>query len=407
MIHSSIEIYILRLMFHILPRHKASYIWILGLMSGFNLLLSSSTLNFWLATNKIDKAILGLFSIVSLPYALNFLWAPLIDRFIRTYKGKILSILIIYSCLALSLLTISCINPNLDLYLFSINALVISFISATGDVILGGIRSDLLEAKEHGPAGGIYTLGYRIGMLLSGSLAIYISNFLSWPFIYRISCINIAILAILLCYYARYYQTKDNIQSKVIYTDNKSILNLFNHLGGVKILITILTFLIIYKFSDNLISQMLNIFLLELGFNAFDIATTGKLWGTIGTIIGSSLASIIMARISISKSLLYFGLLHSLAHLFLIIQYIVGKNYILFFVTTSVESITGGMSMSAYMALITGLCRGRYKATQYSLLTSMMGMSRSVLPIISGFLVNAYGWSVFFAITTPSFDSRS
>lgn len=387
-------------MFHILSRHKASYIWILGLMSGFNLLLSSSTLNFWLATNKIDKAILGLFSIVSMPYAINFLWAPLIDKFIRTYKGKISSVIIIYSCLISSLLAISFIDPKLNLYLFAVNALVISFFSATGDIILGGIRSDLLEAKEHGPAGGVYNFGYRIGMVISGSVSIYLSNFLSWPFIYRISCINIAILSILLCYYVKYYKTKDNSYSKVIYTDNKSILNLFNHLGGVKILITILTFLIIYKFSDNLISQMLNIFLLELGFNAFDIATTGKLWGTIGTIIGSSLAGIIMARISISKSLLYFGLLHSLAHLFLIIQYIVGKNYILFFVTTSVESITGGMSMSAYMALITGLCRGRYKATQYSLLTSMMGVSRSLLPIISGFLVNAYGWSIFFAITT-------
>ena len=387
-------------MLRILTLHKASYVWILGFISGFNLLLSGSTLNFWLATNKIDKSILGLFSIVSLPYAINFLWAPALDKFIKSCKGKISSILAIYFFLGLSLLTISYINPITDLYLLAINALFISFFSATGDVALGGIRSELLEGKEHGPAGGVYNFGYRIGMTISGSFAIYISNFLSWKSIYQLSFFSLAILSVLLCYFIKYYDKKQIHNSRVIYQENKNILTLFKHLGGNKILIIILLFLIIYRLSDNLIGQMLNVFLLELGFNSFDIATTGKLWGTIGTIIGSFIASIVMARISVGKSLLYFGLLHSFAHLFLILQYIVGKNYILFFCTTTVESITCGMSMSAYMALITGLCKGKYKATQYSLLTSMMGLSRALFPAISGILVNVYGWYIFFIITT-------
>lgn len=379
--------------------HKTCYVWILGFMSGFNLLLTGSTLNFWLASNKIDKSTIGLFSAVSLPYAVNFFWAPYLDKCIETYKGQTVSVLIIYLLLALSILAISNINPSTNLYLFSLSALVISFFSTTGDIALGGIRSELLENKEHGPAGGIYNFGYRIGMTTSGSFAIYLSSFLSWKNIYTLSGIIVICLVSVLCYFIQYYKTAITRDNQILGNKNKSLVMLFNHLGGNSTLIIILTFLVLYRLSDNFIGQMLNVFLLELNYNALEIATTGKLWGTIGVILGSIIGGILMTKIKISKSLIYFGLIHAFAHIFLIIHNMVGKNYLLFFCTTTIESITCGMSMSAYMGLITNICKGPYKATQYALLTSMMGVSRAILPAISGVLVNSFGWSIFFIIT--------
>jgi PAT family beta-lactamase induction signal transducer AmpG len=79
-----------------------------------------------------------------------------------------------------------------------------------------------------------------------------------------------------------------------------------------------------------------------------------------------------------------------------IVQEVYGKNVYLLFLITGFESITGGMTMTAYIAYIASLCHGRFKATQYSFLTSMMGFSRSVLPAISGYIVSTIGWKTFY-----------
>jgi PAT family beta-lactamase induction signal transducer AmpG len=84
--------------------------------------------------------------------------------------------------------------------------------------------------------------------------------------------------------------------------------------------------------------------------------------------------------------------------LFIILE-ISGKNFTLLLITISIESITGGMAMTSYIAFISSLCSGRFRATQYSFFSSMMGFSRSVFPTISGYIVANFGWQNFFIFT--------
>src|SRR5260370_7559372 len=53
---------------------------LLGFASGLPLLLTFSTLSAWLATAGVRRAAIGAFALVGTPYALKFLWSPLIDR---------------------------------------------------------------------------------------------------------------------------------------------------------------------------------------------------------------------------------------------------------------------------------------------------------------------------------------
>ena len=54
----------------------------LGFASGLPYVLAGDTLSAWLSALHVDVKSIGLFSLVGLPYALKFLWAPLIDRYI-------------------------------------------------------------------------------------------------------------------------------------------------------------------------------------------------------------------------------------------------------------------------------------------------------------------------------------
>jgi PAT family beta-lactamase induction signal transducer AmpG len=145
---------------------------------------------------------------------------------------------------------------------------------------------------------------------------------------------------------------------------------------------------------------MINPFLVETGFDALQISTVGKFLGILTAIIGGMIAGFVMKKIKIIDAVLYFGIIHALSHLFFIMQNNLGNNIYSLFIVIGVESITGGMVMASYIAFITSLCSGKYLATQYAFLSSMMGISRSIFPSISGVIVTMLGWNNFFFLIT-------
>ncbi len=53
---------------------------LLGFSSGLPLLLTFSTLSAWLKSEGISRTSIGLFALVGTPYAVKFLWSPMLDR---------------------------------------------------------------------------------------------------------------------------------------------------------------------------------------------------------------------------------------------------------------------------------------------------------------------------------------
>src|SRR5690606_41997971 len=52
----------------------------LGFASGLPAPLVFSNLSIWLRDSGVSRTDIGLFALVATPYAINFLWAPLVDR---------------------------------------------------------------------------------------------------------------------------------------------------------------------------------------------------------------------------------------------------------------------------------------------------------------------------------------
>lgn len=397
-------------------------VFILGLTSGFTLMISGNTLNYWLSIEGIDIRTIGLFSIICIPYSINFLWSPIFDikKVPILYKllGHRLSwIVLLQFLLGITVFLISLISPTNNIYYFGFLGLLISIFSSAKDTVLGALRSEILDVKAQATTSGIYIFGYRIGMLLSSSFAIYLSVIVGWNNIYLLFSISIYLLSfILIIILNKYIKNKSPLNYQLIQDDinNKYqyqsififIQNIIKPIGSWYYIFIILLFLILYRLPDNFINAMINPFLIYLQYDSLEIASLGKLFGVTTAIIGGLIASYIMKYYDIRKSLLIFGVLHAIAHSLFILQIIVGKNLIVLSIVIGFESITGGMTMAAYIGFISSLCSGKFRATQYSFLSSMMGLSRSILPSISGYLVYEYGWQVFFItmvlMTIPS-----
>lgn len=379
--------------------HKNFTVFVFGFISGFVLLISGNSLNFWLASEGVNIGSIGLFSVVALPYAISFLWAPFLDRFTLPYFSKIFGyrlswIYLLQILLSISVYIMSLCSPTSSLFILAICSCVVAFFSSTQDVAIGALRSEIIDPADQGVVSGFYVLGYRIGMLLSGSGAIFCSSILSWAEIYKIFALVILLFPVII--YCTLNGTSVFRNIKPYARQNNSIWNITKSLNKSEVFIYIIVFLILYRLPDNFIHAMINPFLLHLGFDALEIASVGKFLGVLSSILGGFLGSYVMRTKSIITSLIIFGIIHAVAHLLFVMQNFMGDNLISLFFVMGFESITGGMAMASYMAFITSLCTGNYRATKYAFLTSLMGLSRSLFPGIAGFFVLKYGWSAFY-----------
>lgn len=388
-------------------------IWLFGVMSGFTLMISSNTLNFWLSKEGVNIKTIGIFALISLPYAINFLWAPIFDTkklpiLNHIFGQRVSWLLIVQICLSIGTYLMSLLNPANDLLMIAICGLVISFFASAQDTILGALRTEIIDKNQQGEISGIYSFGYRIGMLISGSGAIYISQYLHWNWVYKLLSFIILLFPLLLILFSKNLAPAGNCNKDIdeIYTCTESsqfknlFLKIIKPIGDIKYIILIISFLVLYRLPDNFITTMINPFLLHIGYNEFEISTTGKLFGITSAMIGGLMAGYIMKTRTIYNSLLVFGAIHAVAHILFIVQEIYGNNIYLLFTVIGFESISGGMAMTAYIAFIASLCQGKFRATQYSFLSSMMGVSRSIFPAISGYIVANSGWAIFYAFTT-------
>ncbi|MDG1436754.1 MAG: MFS transporter [Rickettsiaceae bacterium] len=388
-------------------------IWLFGVMSGFTLMISSNTLNFWLSKEGVNIKTIGIFALISLPYAINFLWSPIFDtKKIHTLNNlfgqRVSWLLLIQSCLAFSVYLMSLFSPSENLFMIAMCGLIISFFASAQDTILGALRTELVDKDQQGEISGMYIFGYRMGMLISGSGAIYISQYIDWDSVYKLFSLVILAFPISLILFSKDlispYQPYKKTDALYTFKKTHQLKDLFfkiiKPIGSTKYIILVISFLILYRLPDNFIVTMINPFLLHIGYNEFEISTAGKLFGVTAAMVGGLIASHIMKTKNIHDSLFIFGAIHAIAHILFIVQEIYGNNLYLLFIVIGFESISGGMSMAAYIAFISYLCHGKFRATQYSFLSSMMGVSRSILPAISGYIVANFGWTIFYAFTT-------
>jgi MFS transporter, PAT family, beta-lactamase induction signal transducer AmpG len=381
---------------------------LMGFMSGMALLLSAGTLNFWLTSVGIDKTSIGIFSLISIPYAISFIWSPIFDHLRIPFLSKLFGlrfswIIVLQMLLSIAVGYIGTLNPHDNLMDFALIGLVIAFLSSSQDVALGALRAELVPRDIQASTTGTYIFGYRMGMLLASSGAIYASIYLSWLEIYRLFG-NIILYFPIVLYFITYNVPRtinEEGKEKIFkYLSLSFWREALKSLGSKGLVSSILIFLILYRIPDNFISVMINPFLVETGFDAFQIATVGKFLGIITAIIGGLIAGQSMKKMKILDAMLIFGIIHSMAHLLFILQNEMGSNIYILFLVVGVESTTGGMVMAAYIAFITSLCRGKYSATQYAFLSSMMGISGSIFPSMSGIFASEFGWNSFFLFIT-------
>jgi PAT family beta-lactamase induction signal transducer AmpG len=164
---------------------------VLGFASGLPLALTGQAMQAWLSMEGLGVATIGFLSLVGLPYTFKFLWAPLLDRFDLPWLGRRRGWMVLTQLLlALALVAMASVSPSAATRTFALLAVLVALVSATQDVVVDAYRTDLLPAHERGLGSSFYVLGYRLAMIVSGSLAMIWTDTTqgggwAWPDVYR------------------------------------------------------------------------------------------------------------------------------------------------------------------------------------------------------------------------------
>ncbi len=376
---------------------KMAALLLLGFASGLPLLLIGNTLKAWMTLEKVDLGAIGWFSLASLPYSFKFLWSPFLDRFTLPFLGRRRGWLIVMQvALIVAIALMGFQQPKQGLQLLAINAIVIAFFSATHDIAADAYRTDVLTQLELGAGAAVFILGYRIALLVAGSLALIFADKMPWSSVYLLMAATMAIgiFATLLAPEPKEISPPASLADAVVLPFGE-----FFQRQGVLHGILILLFITLYKLGDALLSNMTTPFLLNTGFTKTDIGAIQVGMGLIATIVGALAGGSILSKIGINRSLWVFGFLQAVSNLAYYFLSIVGKNYQAMVLAINIEQFCGGLGTAAFVAFLMSLCNQRFSATQYALLSSLMAVSRDILAAPGGEIVKSTSWSMFFLIS--------
>jgi MFS transporter, PAT family, beta-lactamase induction signal transducer AmpG len=400
----------------------------LGFASGLPAPLVFTNLSIWLRDEGVSRTDIGLFALAATPYAINFLWAPLVDRLRLPYFsarfGRRRGWALFTQVLLLgAIVLLSRAQPGVDLLAVAAAVLLVTFMSATQDVVIDAYRIDVLSPEQYGAGSAAAIWGWHLGgTLIGGAGGLYLAQAFGWNTAYLLLAagVGVGMLAILLSPEPPYRPPVETVEHEA------RVAALFERVawlrGGLATAATwlygavvapfvdfmkrqgwvlILVFIVVFKFGDALLGRMSGVFYRELGFSLTEIAEVMKIYGFIANGIGVLAGGVLVARIGLFRALFIAGLLAAATNLTYSWLAASGNDPLVFRIAVISDNFTGGLATVAFVAYLSSLCNVAYTATQYALLASAGNLGRIWLSASSGWMVDQLDgdWAVFFAMT--------
>lgn len=378
----------------IFQQPKSAILLILGFASGLPLALTSGTLQAWMTVENIDLKTIGFFSLVGQAYVFKFLWSPMMDRYTPPFLGRrrgwllTTQILLLFSIAAMGFL-----EPTSQLRWMAALAVVIAFCSASQDIVFDAWKTDVLSPEERGTGAAISVLGYRLAMLVSGGLALWLADqWLGWQAMYWLMA-----ALMIPCIIATLFAPEPSDIIPAPKTLEQAVAEPLRDFFGRNNAWLILLLIVLYKLGDAFAMSLTTTFLIRgVGFDAGEVGVVNKTLGLFATILGALYGGVLMQRLSLFRALLIFGILQGASNAGYWLLSITDKSMLTMGTAVFFENLCGGMGTAAFVALLMTLCNKSFSATQFALLSALSAVGRVYVGPIAGWFVEAHGWPTFY-----------
>jgi len=372
---------------------------LLSFSSGLPLGLVWIAIPTWLAREGVDIKVIGLFTLVQAPWSFKFLWSPLMDRYAIPLPGmgrKLGWTLVAQVALLATTLSLAGVSASPDaIWVVGSLTLAIALASATQDIAIDAYAVEVLRPQEQGAAVGARIALYRAAMFVAGGWAITMAGIWSWQAVF----VFLAVLYVPMAVVTVLAPRPETEQHPAPTSLRAAVWEPFLGFLSKPRALELLAFVILYKLADNLGGALVRPFLVQTGFDDFDVGIATATIGLTATLLGTFLGGILTTAMGLGNALWAFGILQVLSNAGYVAIAEVGANRPLMYAAMGFESLTSGMGTGAFSVLLLRMTQKRFSATQYALFSSLFALPRLLAGPITGVMVDAMGWRDFFLFT--------
>ena len=370
-----------------------------GFASGLPLYLLIQLVPAWLRLEGVSLTAIGFFTIVQYPYAIKFMWAPVLERYSLPMLGRRRSwMLITQLALIFFIGSLGYWQPDSQLQTITFIAAAVAVFSATQDIALDAYRREILETEGQLALGNtIHVQAYRVAGFIPGSLGLFLAGSVSWEINFTVMAAFMGV-GVLLTLFINEPKTLAPPPSNLWQATYLPFQEFFQRraLGPA---LAVLAFMVLYKLGDNMATALSTPFYIDAGFSTKQIAIIAKNAAFWPAIIGGFLGAIAIFKIGINRALWVFGVFQLVTIFGFVWLSQAGTDPWVLAIVIAGEYLGAGLGTSAYVAYIARETSRMAVATQLALFTALASLPRVITSSFSGLIVDNIGWTDFFYLS--------
>lgn len=333
----------------------------------------------------LDK--IGYLAVLFLPWALKFLWAPLIDRFLNERTWILLCQLGIILCF----LTATALPPQTHMIGLAVVLLVMGFFAATQDVATDSLAVRASSESTRGLASGASTAGAYLGFLIGGGLWLIVYQHAGWA-------LSMAAMAGFVCILTIPVFLSGNLAAPRAMSITASQKIGLRQTMKNRALLTGLVFLVVYQTGLRMGSALTGPYLVDKGIALDTIGLLRGAGGALAGFLASSFGAFLVQAAGITRSIILAAVLNALLLAALAVAEFAGvasPALSLGLLLAQVAAVA--FSFVALYAAMMNWCDPEQTATDFAALQSIDAILAIMASSVAGMLGNAFGYGWLFA----------
>jgi PAT family beta-lactamase induction signal transducer AmpG len=386
------------------------------LAMGFVLCSLTLSTTFVFKNLGIDEGtITMLAAILTLPYTIKFLWAPILELY-RTKKFFV----VLMQVAGAALMALAGLALQLPAWLaVTFTAMMIcSFVGATIDIGTDGVYVTTLDDKQKARWAGIQSMAWTGGQLIAQGALVWLAGKLhedygytwqiAWMYVFLAAACILALLAV---WHGTFMPqgTKAKDAPKTMAEAMSGFGHAYKTFFQKKLIWRMLAVAFFYRFGWYLIEKVNGIFLVSeranggLGLSNQDAGTISGGWGSAAFLGASVIGGLALAKLNLNRKTLMLFIsalvIPNLAFVWLARSQPEVSNYWYITAIYCVAMFAYGFGAVAHMYyMMRQIAPGPYQTAHYAFATGAMGLCNFSAGFVSGKIAKALGFQSFYLL---------
>ncbi len=357
----------------------------------------------------VPNTLIGLTSLLYLPWVVKPLWGPTVDIF-WTKRSWLVTVQIV---MAVQFALVAAVLNLPEFFTVSLMVFIfLAFTSATHDIAVDGFYMLALNEDQQAFFVGIRSTCYRLAMIFGNGALVVLAGYLETRFAnillsWVIVMLTTAVLFLLLFIFHSFYLPRppaDTSSTRNKPTAGTSFLEAFKTYFQQPRIAPILAFIVLYRLGEAMLVKMAPAFLVdpkEAGGLALSTRTYGYVYGTVGVlnlVVGGIAGGWLVAKFGLRKCIWPMAIALNAPDLVYVYLAYSEPALPLVYVLVALEQFGYGLGFAAFMVFLMYTAKEPFKTSHYAISTGFMALGMMLPGLASGYLQSALGYQHFFIL---------